>query len=121
MSQHTHTDSVLPNRPATTESVSQSAGTSILAAQRRNRPVSPHISIYRPQITWYASGFNRITGVALSGIFYLYGIAYLAAPVLGLHLESASVAAAFAAWPVVLKVFTKALLAFPFTFHSLTW
>ena len=27
-------------------------------------------------------------------------------------------AAGFAAWPVVLKVFAKALVALPFTFHS---
>jgi succinate dehydrogenase (ubiquinone) cytochrome b560 subunit len=55
----------------------------------------------------------------LSGIFYLYGIGYLVAPALGLHLESAVVAASFATWPVVAKVLTKTLLALPLTFHGL--
>ena len=61
---------------------------------------------------------NRITGVTLSGAFYLFGIGYLAAPLFGWHLESASVAAAFASSPVLAKVFTKAFFAMPFAFHS---
>jgi succinate dehydrogenase (ubiquinone) cytochrome b560 subunit len=53
----------------------------------------------------------------VSGLFYLFGAAYLVAPLLGWHLESASLAAAFAAWPVVAKVGLKTILAWPFTFH----
>lgn len=70
---------------------------------------------------------NRITGSILSVSLYVFGFAYLVAPALGWHLESASLAAAFAAWPVAAKVATKFLLAWPFTFHSfnglrhLTW
>ena len=30
-----------------------------------NRPLSPHLTIYRPQWTWMTSIFNRATGVAL--------------------------------------------------------
>ncbi|KAL5356655.1 hypothetical protein BJX96DRAFT_143167 [Aspergillus floccosus] len=93
--------------------------TKILAKQRLNRPVAPHLSIYRPQITWYASGFNRITGVALSGGLYLFATAYLAAPLFGWHLESASLAAAFAALPIAAKVLLKGTVAFPFTFHCM--
>lgn len=33
---------------------------------RGNRPLSPHISIYRPQINSVTSILNRITGVALT-------------------------------------------------------
>ncbi|KAF1994247.1 mitochondrial succinate dehydrogenase cytochrome b560 subunit C [Amniculicola lignicola CBS 123094] len=90
----------------------------ILVKQRLHRPVSPHISIYRPQITWYASGLNRVTGVILSGSLYLFGIAYLAAPALGWHLETQSMVAAVAAWPAFVKVGLKAFFAFPFFFHS---
>lgn len=97
---------------------SKTANDQILAKQRLNRPVSPHLSIYKPQITWYASALNRITGSALSGLFYIFGAAYLVAPLTGWHLESASMAAAFATWPAALKVLTKLTLAFPFTFHS---
>ncbi|KIW29816.1 succinate dehydrogenase, cytochrome b556 subunit [Cladophialophora immunda] len=106
-------------RPATTQAVSQATGQEILANQRLHRPVSPHLGIYRPQITWYLSALNRITGASLSGAIYVFGAAYLVAPLFGWHLESASLAASFAALPVILKVGLKALVAFPFTFHGL--
>ena len=49
------------------------------------------------------------------------------APLFGWHLDSASMAAAFGAWPVLAKVAAKFAVAMPFTFHSfnglrhLTW
>lgn len=73
--------------------------------------------IYKAQVTWYLSALNRITGCILSGGFYIFGSLYLIAPYIGLHLESAVMAASFAAWPVALKFFTKTLVALPFTFH----
>ncbi|KAE8349289.1 hypothetical protein BDV28DRAFT_141533 [Aspergillus coremiiformis] len=93
--------------------------TKLLAQQRLNRPVSPHLSIYRPQITWIGSSFHRITGFALSGALYLYATAYLVSPLLGLHLESASIAAAFATLPIAAKVILKSTMALPFTFHCM--
>lgn len=103
---------------AATQSVSADEETTqILAKQRLNRPVSPHLTIYRPQITWYTSMMNRITGIALSGGLYLFGTAYLVAPTLGWHLESQALAAAFASWPVILQATTKFLVSMPFTFH----
>lgn len=89
----------------------------ILAAQRLNRPVSPHLSIYKPQITWYASIFNRITGSVLSGGLYVFATAYLVAPLFGWHLESASLVAAFGSLSLVSKFALKLGVAFPFTFH----
>ena len=97
---------------------SQAEADKILADQRLKRPVSPHLTIYRPQITWYLSGLNRITGVALSGGLYLFSMAYLVAPALGWHLESASLVAAFGSLPVVAKVLLKSLVSLPFTLHS---
>ncbi|KAI5364970.1 Putative succinate dehydrogenase/fumarate reductase type B, transmembrane subunit [Septoria linicola] len=90
----------------------------ILAKQRLNRPVAPHLAIYRPQITWYLSALNRITGCAVSGVFYAYGALYLVAPYLGWHVETAVLAASFAAWPVLLQVAAKFTVAWPFLFHS---
>lgn len=107
------------NRQAGTSQVSQSAGEDILAAQRRNRPISPHLSIYRPQVTWIPSAFNRITGSILSGTLYAFGAAYLVSPMFGWHLESASIAASFASLPIFAKVGLKMFYALPFTFHSL--
>jgi succinate dehydrogenase (ubiquinone) cytochrome b560 subunit len=54
-------------RPLSTESIPANEAESIIAAQRKHRPISPHLSIYQPQITWYLSMFNRITGAILSG------------------------------------------------------
>ena len=93
--------------------------TKILAQQRLNRPVSPHLSIYEPQITWCGSIANRITGLALSGGLYLWATAYLASPLLGWHLGSASIAAAFSGLPLLAKVALKGTVAFPFAYHSL--
>lgn len=90
----------------------------ILVAQRKNRPTSPHLTIYRPQMTWIPSALNRVTGSVLSGGFYVFGAAYLIAPLFGWHLDSASMAAAFGAWPVALKLAAKFTVALPFTFHS---
>ena len=70
---------------------------------------------------------HRITGGMLSGGFYVLGLTYLASPLMGFTMDSASMAAAFASWPVAAKVATKFLIAFPFTYHSfngvrhLTW
>ncbi|KAM0723884.1 hypothetical protein Q7P37_000874 [Cladosporium fusiforme] len=107
-------------RHAATQSISDAeASQQILAKQRLNRPVAPHLSIYKPQITWYGSALNRVTGVALSGAFYAFGALYLVAPTIGWHLESSVIAASFAAWPLVLKVLAKMTVALPFTYHSL--
>jgi succinate dehydrogenase (ubiquinone) cytochrome b560 subunit len=105
-------------RLAATEHASQSEAANILAKQRLSRPVSPHLSIYQPQITWYASGLNRLTAVILSGSLYLFGFAYLAAPYTGWHLETQSMVAAVAAWPAFVKIGLKSFFAFPFFFHS---
>jgi succinate dehydrogenase (ubiquinone) cytochrome b560 subunit len=76
------------------------------------------LSIYRPQITWYASSLHRITGSVASGALYVFATAYLAAPLLGWHLESASIAAAFGALPLAAKFIIKLGVAMPITFHS---
>ncbi|EHY55156.1 cytochrome b subunit of succinate dehydrogenase, Sdh3p [Exophiala dermatitidis] len=109
----------LQYRPAaSTAHVSQSEAEQILAAQRRHRPVSPHLAIYRPQVTWYLSALNRITGATLAGTLYVFGAAYLVSPLFGWHLESATLAATFASLPILVKVALKAFYAFPFAFHG---
>jgi succinate dehydrogenase (ubiquinone) cytochrome b560 subunit len=68
--------------------------------------------------TWFsASAWTRITGVTLSGASYLYFITYLVAPLAGLHIESASIASAFAAMPLIVKGAVKFALSFPFAYH----
>jgi len=73
------------------------------------------------------SSANRLTGVLLAGTVYLFGIGYAISPWVGLHLESASIAAGVAALPVAVKLALKGTLAMPFVYHSfnglrhLTW
>ncbi|GME32195.1 Succinate dehydrogenase cytochrome b560 subunit [Neofusicoccum parvum] len=90
----------------------------ILEKQRLRRPVAPHLTIYRPQVTSVLSISHRITGQILSGGIYLFFAAYAASPLLGWDLSSGSVAAAVAAWPVALTASAKGLLGFFFSFHS---
>ncbi|KAJ5685766.1 hypothetical protein N7536_008385 [Penicillium majusculum] len=91
----------------------------ILVKQRLQRPIAPHLTIYKPQIGWIGSSLHRITGVALSGSLYLWATAYLASPALGWHLESASMVAAMGALPLVAKVLLKTTIALPFTYHCM--
>ncbi|KAL2269676.1 hypothetical protein VTJ83DRAFT_1860 [Remersonia thermophila] len=101
-----------------TEKISNSEAASLLAAQRLRRPVSPHLAIYDKGQTWFGNSIlTRFTGGVLSGSLYAFAAAYLAAPYLGWHLESASLVAAFGALPVAAKVGLKTLAAWPFAFH----
>lgn len=44
------------------------------AHHKNNRPLSPHVSIYQPQLTWIMSIGHRITGAGLAGLIYGFGI-----------------------------------------------
>ncbi|CAG8738360.1 22365_t:CDS:2 [Cetraspora pellucida] len=90
----------------------------ILNIQRAARPISPHMTIYQPQITWYMSGFHRITGGALATALYGGAIAYAIQGQLGLGLNSDALIAEIATLPASLKFAGKFALAFPFTFHT---
>ncbi|KAK3901217.1 hypothetical protein C8A05DRAFT_35113 [Staphylotrichum tortipilum] len=107
-------------RPVATQKLTPADGAALLAKQRLARPVSPHLEIYDKQQTWFGgSAWQRITGSAFSGGLYVFATAYLAAPVLGWHLESASLAAAFGALPFAVKGAVKFLAAWPFVFHAI--
>ncbi|EPS34231.1 hypothetical protein PDE_09195 [Penicillium oxalicum 114-2] len=88
-----------------------------LERQRLQRPVAPHLSIYKWQIHSVSSAMERNTGLLLSGGLYLFATSYLAAPWLGWDLSSATLAASFGALPVAAKAGIKFFLAWPFTFH----
>ncbi|OAA41810.1 succinate dehydrogenase cytochrome b subunit [Metarhizium rileyi] len=108
----------IQTRLVTTAKISQEDGHQILADQRLQRPVSPNLGIYKIEQTWLGhSAWTRITGCTLSGAAYVYFGAYLVAPLLGWHLETASVASAFAALPFAVKGGVKFLLGFPFAYH----
>ncbi|KAJ5792099.1 Succinate dehydrogenase cytochrome b556 subunit [Penicillium pulvis] len=92
--------------------------TLLVVEQRLRRPVSPHLSIYRPQITWVPSMLTRLTGIALSGGLYLYSTAYLLSPMTGWDIGSESLVAAFSSLPPLAQIAVKFGIALPFVFHS---
>jgi succinate dehydrogenase (ubiquinone) cytochrome b560 subunit len=107
--------------------LSAKEGPQLLANRRLNRPIAPHLSIYKPQMGSVLSSMMRITGVAYSGSFYIFGIAYLISPYLGWDLSSATIAAAFGSLPWAAKSFIKFAVAWPVVLHCingvrhLTW
>lgn len=107
-----------PYSAVTTTKVSTDDGHQILVNQRLNRPISPHLGIYKMEQTWFgASAWTRITGCTLSGAAYVYFASYLIAPLAGFHIESASLAATFTTLPFLVKGGVKFALGFPFAFH----
>ncbi|KAI0123948.1 hypothetical protein BJ170DRAFT_67540 [Xylariales sp. AK1849] len=110
----------LQTRPVTTSKFTETDAQSLLASQRKQRPVAPHLQIYDYSQTWFGGSiWTRITGSIFSGGLYAFSAAYLVAPLLGWHLESASLVAAFGSLPVAVKGGLKFLVAWPFVFHSL--
>jgi succinate dehydrogenase / fumarate reductase, cytochrome b subunit len=77
-----------------------------------NRPLSPHLLIYRPQLTSVLSIFHRFTGVVLSAglLLLVYWLAALAAG------DAAYTAAlgVLGAWPVKILLF---LFSYAFFYH----
>ncbi|ODQ67893.1 cytochrome b560 subunit of succinate dehydrogenase [Nadsonia fulvescens var. elongata DSM 6958] len=89
-----------------------------LKKQRAVRPVSPHLTIYQPQLTWYLSSVHRVTGVALAGAFYAGLISYVGLPLIGSGFDSSDLAIHFGNLSEGVKTTIKAAAAFPFTFHA---
>ncbi|GHJ89855.1 hypothetical protein NliqN6_6257 [Naganishia liquefaciens] len=100
-----------------TEHLTTKQNLALLNEQRLRRPNSPHLTIYQPQLTWYLSGLNRITGSALSGVLYLSAMAYLLHPVFP-AIDSAHVISFVHDLPVWLKTSGKFIISLPFFFHS---
>lgn len=107
--------------------LSTKEGQQLLADRRLDRPISPHLGIYKWQMGSVMSSMMRITGVAYSGSLYLFGIAYLVSPYLGWDLSSATIAAAFGSLPWTARSLIKFAVAWPVVLHCanglrhLTW
>lgn len=80
---------------------------------RLQRPQSPHLTIYAPQLTSMLSITHRMTGMALAGYATMMGLGALALPHDATHyltmLEGLSA-------PTLMAL--KFTLAYPFAFHS---
>ncbi|KAJ2297059.1 cytochrome b subunit of succinate dehydrogenase, Sdh3p, partial [Coemansia sp. RSA 2705] len=84
---------------------------------RKNRPVSPNLGIYQPQMSWVLSGLHRNTGVLVAGAAYLYTAAFGLAPMFGVDLGSVTAAATVASMPTPLLLAVKALVSSSLSFH----
>ncbi|KAJ2034099.1 hypothetical protein H4S03_005208 [Coemansia sp. S3946] len=84
---------------------------------RKNRPVSPHLGIYQPQMSWVLSGLHRNTGVMIGGAAYLYAAMFGLAPMFGLDMSSAAMAGSLATLPAVVSIGAKALISGCLSFH----
>lgn len=106
-------------RPETIK-MSPGENLNLLNQQRSVRPSSPHFTIYEPQLTWLLSILNRVTGVGLSVVFYVYAMTYAGAPLMGLQsfVQSGHLTELVATAPFWLKLAVKAPLAFAFNFHN---
>lgn len=99
-------------RTFTTVKTSNDESDAIIIAQRKNRPVSPHLEIYQKQMTAVLSALHRITGVGLA--VGVYGVT--ASFGLGL-VDTASLVDFYAALPTIAKFSLKTLATLPFSFH----
>ena len=110
--------SPIHNLPASTLT---STTNHLLARQRLNRPVAPHLSIYRRQITSVLSVLQRLTGLTLSAAFSLFPILYFSSAHLGLGLDlsAEALATSFGSLPWIVKSAVKFGVAWIFTFHGL--
>jgi succinate dehydrogenase (ubiquinone) cytochrome b560 subunit len=104
-------------KPLRLNSITAAEHATVLASQRVNRPVSPHLSIYRPQITWYSGALMRNSAILLTAPVYIFGAAYLISPIVGWHLDTASLVAWFGGLSPASRVAIKAFFGFPFCFH----
>lgn len=61
----------------------ESGESELLISQRKSRPISPHLTIYQPQLTWYLSSVHRISLVLLGAGFYALTILFAVGAILG--------------------------------------
>lgn len=89
----------------------------LLNKQRSARPISPHLTIYQPQITWYMSSVHRISHLILGGTFYVLTLVFAAGYVFsGVSTESISQWYHKHVSPLTQQI-VKAGFAFTFAFH----
>lgn len=86
--------------------------------KKRNRPMSPHLTIYKPQLTSMLSITTRITGLGLAGATSLFALA--TATYTGDLSSILNYAESLhETWGGAAMLFTaKYLIAWPFAFHT---
>lgn len=94
-----------------------------LSAKYRNRPTSPHLTIYEPQLTWLLSISHRVTGGVVLVSLWALGISYVLLP----GFSSQAAIDLVASVPDFCTIPVKAVLAASIAYHTfngfrhLTW
>uniref|UniRef100_A0A6M2DEE4 Putative succinate dehydrogenase cytochrome b subunit n=1 Tax=Xenopsylla cheopis TaxID=163159 RepID=A0A6M2DEE4_XENCH len=81
---------------------------------RLNRPQSPHLTIYQPQLTSFLSITHRMTGIALTGYAVVLGLGALVMPHDFAHYATMIEGLQLSA-PCLMSI--KFVLAYPFAYH----
>lgn len=82
---------------------------------KSQRPMSPHLTIYQPQLTWLMSIGHRVTGASLATAVYAFGLVSSTNIFPGdLTMKMCELVASM---PIGLVLAGKFVLAAPFTFH----
>lgn len=104
--------SSLLSRFITTQSHSRPT---VNVVNKSNRPMSPHMTIYQPQLTWLMSIGHRVTGAGLASAIYGFGLVSSANFYPGsLTLKLCELVAEM---PVEIVLAGKFVLTAPFMFH----
>uniref|UniRef100_A0AC34GSA8 Succinate dehydrogenase cytochrome b560 subunit, mitochondrial n=1 Tax=Panagrolaimus sp. ES5 TaxID=591445 RepID=A0AC34GSA8_9BILA len=105
------------SRNADARNAVQKYGWEYLVRQEKSgRPLSPHLNIYKPQLTWMLSGLHRITGCIMAGTLLVGGIAFAITPV---DFTTFIEFARGLNMPTPVTAIFKFIVAFPLVFHSL--
>ncbi|CDO95908.1 unnamed protein product [Kluyveromyces dobzhanskii CBS 2104] len=101
-----------------TKMTSEKEQNELLVSQRKVRPVSPHLTIYQPQLTWYLSSLHRVSGVFLALVFYSVTIGFGVSTVFGLGLSTENLAQFYnEKVPSWMDLTVKAGYGYLFAFH----
>ncbi|CAG9533776.1 unnamed protein product [Cercopithifilaria johnstoni] len=88
----------------------------LLRQRALKRPISPHLSVYKPQVTWMVSGFHRMAGCAMAGTLLIGGIGFALLP---LNFTTFIEFIRDLGLPWVITDTFKFIIAYPIAFHAL--
>uniref|UniRef100_A0A5S6QWJ7 Uncharacterized protein n=1 Tax=Trichuris muris TaxID=70415 RepID=A0A5S6QWJ7_TRIMR len=81
-----------------------------------HRPIAPHLTVYKPMLTWMLSGLHRITGVAMGTTIAIFSVGLMAVP-----FDFTAVVSFIRdlQLPALLVYAVKYAIAWPLTYHTL--
>lgn len=106
-------------RPITTLSPGHhSHSTPTISKEKQERPMSPHLTIYQPQLTWLMSIGHRVTGTGIAGVVYGFGMTSSLTSSSQYELTN-KICEMIGMMPLWMVLMGKFVLAVPFMYHLL--